>query len=153
MQNRRAFFGTIAGLAAGAAVANVATASPPVKSLARKYSEAVEDANAAPETRLALMRVSNELLDTLLPAWTEKDYEECLGRERLRIVHDALLLPDDVTVVAISRHCFFAYNQTAIKMTGPEFPTREQGAFIQQVSALYRRRLDTNESEFVGWNL
>lgn len=152
MQNRRSFLGALARIvAAGSVVAASKASDQDVTDFGRNFYDAsIRAFNNKTPRRMACLKVSNKLLEALLPAGTVLDLPNSIGEQDFSWLEKALLFPPGVKILAVSQHCFFCENMTAFKLAGPDFPEVYEGDLVQVVDAVYTTD-DDGVARFVRW--
>lgn len=102
--------------------------------------------------RAAVLRVSLELLEKLLPDWRTvaalrygELVEPCLSKDVGKIAapfHAALKLPRDCYITGISTNAFFDRDEVAFRIESPDFVETSLGCVLPEVQAVYQRCLD-----------
>ena len=106
------------------------------------------------KTRQAVMKVSRELLEELMPDWQTrararygdmvddrlpKDVEAIAGP-----YHLALKLPANCRITGISADLLFLYDQIAFRIESPDFVETKPGSQLPSVNAVYHNRYEFN---------
>ena len=151
MDDRRGFLKVVAG------VATLTALPPAIKAVfdgqAIDYRDNLAKAVANPrkEWHLGYSAVSCEMFGSLLPEGTHLTTTSGVGDEDHQWLHDALLLPADAVILAVSPHYLFRTRKLALIIEHPSFPVHIEGMCIEQIDPVYRVAAD-GKPEFAGWS-
>lgn len=154
MQTRRGFLGLLTGAVAAAAVLPEAKVGSVLDSDTSDFNEnfaRAQEKRSAPR-RLAYMRISNTLLDKLIPEGMTLALPDYIGEKEFAWLEKALLLPPEIKIVDVSRHVFFTTDETAIKLEGLAFEEHVEGNALRQVTPTYYRMND-GVVRILSWSL
>lgn len=151
MQTRRGFLGLLAGSAVAAALSEGKPNELDSNAIDFNKNFAAAQEKRSTLRRLAYLRISNKMLDSLIPEGMTLALPEYIGDKDFSWLEKALLLPPRVKIVDVSRHVFFLTDETAIKIEGPMFEEHLEGFALRLMSPWYETR--NGKPTFIGWNL
>lgn len=105
-------------------------------------------------TRQAVMKVSRQLLEQLMPDWetaAQLRYGQMIGGRFPADVdvisipyHMALKLPDSCSITGISSQLHFYSDEIAFRIESPDFVETEHGCRLPEVQAVYQNKYEFN---------